>query len=109
MTVSGEVADDTNGAIEAVFSAATKGANAYNAKLVDIAKANTNAMFDLATALISVTSLSQVAELVTAHSRTRIETLTAQSRELAELGQKVATETTEPLKATTAKVFKKVA
>jgi len=104
-----EVADDTNGAIEAVFSAATKGANAYNAKLVDIAKANTNAMFDLATALISVTNLSQVAELVTAHSKTQIETLTAQSRELAELGQKVATETTEPLKATTAKVFKKVA
>jgi phasin len=104
-----EVADDTNGAIEAVFSAATKGANAYNAKLVDIAKANTNAMFDLAAALIGATTFNQAAELMTAASRTQIETLTAQSRELAELGQKVATETVEPIKATTAKAFKKVA
>ena len=102
-------ADDTNGAIEAVFSAATKGANAYNAKLVDIAKANTNAMFDLAAALIGATTFSQAAELMTAASRTQIETLTAQGRELAELGQKVATETVEPIKATTAKAFKKVA
>ncbi len=104
-----ETADDTNGAIEAVFSAATKGANAYNAKLVDIAKTNTNAMFDLAAALIGATTFSQAAELMTAASKTQIETLTAQGRELAELGQKVATETVEPIKATTAKAFKKVA
>lgn len=104
-----EVADDTNGAIEAVFSAATKGVNAYNAKLVDIAKANTNAMFDLASALIGATTFSQAAELMTAASRTQLETLTAQSRELAELGQKVATDTVEPIKASTAKAFKKVA
>lgn len=104
-----EAADETNGAIEAVYSAAAKGANAYNAKLLDIAKTNTNAWFDLATALIGVTSLAQATELVSAHSKTQFETLTAQSKELAELGQKVAAETVEPIKASTSKVFKQVA
>lgn len=102
-------ADDANGAIEAAYTAATKGANAYNAKLVDIAKTNTNAWFDLAAALIGVTSLSQATELLSAHSKTQFETLTAQSKELAELGQKVAADAVEPIKASTSKVFKQVA
>jgi phasin len=104
-----EAADETNGAIEAVYSAAAKGANAYNTKLLDIAKTNTNAWFDFATALIGVTSLSQATELVSAHSKSQFETLTAQTKELAELGQKVAADTVEPIKASTSKVFKQVA
>ena len=104
-----EAADETNGAIEAVYSAATKGANAYNAKLLDIAKTNTNAWFDLATALIGVTSLSQATELLSAHSKSQFEALAAQSKELAELGQKVATDAVEPIKASSSKVFKQVA
>ena len=38
-----------------------------------------------------------------------VETLTAQAKELAELGQKVATETVEPIKTASSKVFTKVA
>lgn len=104
-----EAADETNGAIEAVYSAAAKGANAYNTKLLDIAKTNTNAWFDFATALIGVTSLSQATELVSAHSKSQFEALTAQTKELAELSQKVAADTVEPIKASTSKVFKQVA
>ena len=37
------------------------------------------------------------------------ETLTAQAKELAELGQKVATETVEPIKASASKFYKPAA
>lgn len=104
-----EAADGANGAIEAVYSAATKGANEYNAKLIDIAKTNTNAFFDLAAALVGVTSLSQATELLSAHSKAQFETLAAQGKELAELGQKVAADTVEPIKASTSKAFRQVA
>ena len=102
-------ADETNGAIEAVYSAATKGANAYNTKLLEIAKTNTNAWFDFASALIGVTSVAQATELLSTHSKTQFETFTAQSKELAELGQKVATETVEPIKASASKLYKPAA
>ena len=39
----------------------------------------------------------------------QFETLTAQAKELAELGQKVATETVEPIKASASKLFKPAA
>ena len=42
-------------------------------------------------------------ELWTSHASKQFETLTAQAKELAELGQKVATETVEPIKASASK------
>jgi hypothetical protein len=50
-----------------------------------------------------------VVELSTAHSRKQFETVTAQSKELVAIAQKVATETAEPVKESFGKVFKKVA
>jgi hypothetical protein len=47
-------------------------------------------------------------ELSTAHMRKQFETLTAQSKELAAMAQKVATETAEPVKESVTKAFKKV-
>ena len=46
---------------------------------------------------------------VTTLSYCQFETLTAQSKELATLAQKVATETVEPVKESVSKAFKKVA
>jgi hypothetical protein len=54
-------------------------------------------------------SLSDFVELSSAHARKQFETLASQSKELATLVQKVATETTEPVKESVNKVFKKVA
>ena len=42
-------------------------------------------------------------ELWTSHAKKQFETFSAQAKELAELGQKVATETVEPIKASAAK------
>ena len=48
-------------------------------------------------------------ELSTAHSRKQFETLTAQTKELASIAQKVATEAVEPVKEGFGKAFNKVA
>ena len=58
---------------------------------------------------MTVKSLSEVVELSTAHMRRQFEALTAQTKELTALAQKVATETTEPLKDSVTSAFKKVA
>ena len=43
------------------------------------------------------------------HAKKQYETLTAQAKELAELSQKVATETVEPIKASASKFYKPAA
>jgi hypothetical protein len=48
-------------------------------------------------------------ELWKSHTRKQFETLTGQAKELAELGQKVASETAEPIKANASKLFKPAA
>lgn len=104
-----DVAQSSNETIEAVYASATKGAADYQGKLIDIARTNANSAFDVAEKLIGVKTPSEVLAIWTGFARGQYETFTSQARELAELGQKVATETVEPLKATASKVFNKVA
>ena len=58
----------------------SKGASDYGLKVIEAARANTNAAFDFATQLMTVKSLSEVVELSTAHTRKQFETLTAQTQ-----------------------------
>jgi phasin len=104
-----DVAESSNGTIEAVFTSAGKGASEYSAKLMDIMKTNTAANLDFAQELVGVKSLPAAMELLTAHVRKQFESFTAQSKELVELTQKVATETVEPIKAGASKIFKPAA
>ncbi|HEY0569090.1 MAG TPA: phasin [Xanthobacteraceae bacterium] len=104
-----DVAETHNGTIEAVFTTASKGASEYTAKLMEMMKAGTTANLDFAQALIGVKSPSEAMELFSSHAKKQYETFTAHSKELAELTQKVATETVEPIKANAAKLFKPAA
>jgi phasin len=104
-----EAAESANGTMEAVFTSATKGATEYGAKLIEIARTNTNSAFDLTTELLTMKSLPQAFELFTSYARKQVEVLTAQSKDLAELSKKVTTEAVEPIKASASKVFKNVA
>ena len=54
-------------------------------------------------------SPSEVIELSSAHARKQFESLTAQSKELGALAQKVANETAEPIKSGMNKALSKVA
>ena len=104
-----DAAETHNGTIEAVFTSATKGASAYNAKLIEFFKANTSSSLDFAQELFGVKSPSEALELWTTHTRKQLETMSAQAKELAELSQKVAAETVEPIKANASKLFKPAA
>ena len=100
-----DAAETHNGTIEAVFTSASKGANAYSAKLLEFFKANTQASLDFAQSLFGVKTPSEAMELWSSHAKKQYETFTAQAKELAELSQKVATETVEPIKASASKYY----
>jgi phasin len=104
-----DAAETHNGTIEAVFTSFSKGASAYSAKLMELMKANTTANLDFAQELLGIKSPSEAIELWTSHARKQYEALTAQAKELAELSQKIATETAEPIKANASKLFKPAA
>jgi len=104
-----DAAESHNGTIEAVFATVSKGASEYSAKLMEIMKATTTANLDFAQELIGVKSPTQAVELWTAHAKKQFEAFTAHTKELAELTQKVATETAEPIKANASKLFKPAA
>ncbi len=104
-----DVAETHNGTIEAVFASANKGASAYSAKLMEMMKSNSTATLDFAQQLIGVKSPSEAMELWTAHAKKQYEAFTAYSKELAELSQKVAAETVEPIKTSASKLFKPAA
>jgi phasin len=94
--------------LETTYSTAAKGAADYGLALIDAARTNMNAAFDFASEIVTAKSVSEVVELSTSHARKQFETATAQVKELTSLAQKVATETTEPLKAGMTSAFKKV-
>ena len=101
-------AEQATDVLEDTYATASKGASDYNLKLIEAARANTNAAFDFYSQLCTVKSYSEWVELTTAHSRKHFETLTAQTKELAALAQKVMVETGEPVKESVSKAFKKV-
>ena len=104
-----DAAESHNGAIEAFFVNASKGASEYSAKMMEFVKANTTSNLDFAQELFGIKSPTEAFELWTGFTRKQIETYTAQTKELGELTQRVATEAVEPIKASAAKIFKTAA
>jgi phasin len=104
-----DAAETHNSTVEAVLGSATKGATDYSTKMLDIMKTNTGATFDFAQEMVGVKSPSAAMELFTSFARKQIETFTGQTKELAELTQKIVTETAEPIKSGAAKLFKPAA
>ena len=100
------VTDEATDVIEDTFATASKGASELGLKMIEAARQNTNAAFDFATQLMTVKSLSEAVEVSTAQARKQYEALSAQSKELAAIAQKVAADTAEPVKESLSKVFK---
>jgi phasin len=99
-------AEDTSNVLEGTYLTASRGATDFALKALEIARANTNASFDFASDLLGVKSLSEAVELTSAHTRKQFDAMMAQSKELSALAQKVATETSEPIKSGMNKAFK---
>jgi phasin len=102
-------AEEATDVLETTYSTATKGAADYGLKVIETTRVNTNAAFDFYGELITAKSLSEVIELSSAHARKQFEALSAQTKELGALAQKVAAETAEPIKSGMNKAFSKVA
>jgi phasin len=102
-------AEDATEMLEETYTTASKGCSDYGLKLVETAKANSNAAFDLFGELLTAKSYAEVVELYTAYVRAQFDTVTAQAKELADHAQKVATETVEPIKESFTSAFSKAA
>jgi phasin len=101
-------AEEATDVLETTYSTASKGASDIGLKVIEVARTNTNAAFDFAGEIMAAKTLSEVVELTSAHARKQFEALTAQSKEISALAQKVATDTAEPMKAGVTKAFGKV-
>ena len=95
--------------IENTYASAAKGIKDYNLKALEFAQINSDAAFDYAQQLMSMKSPSEMLELWATHARKQFEVLSEQTKELAMLGQRVTTETAEPLSSEVTKAFSKVA
>ena len=103
------VAEEATDLIEDTYATASKGYTDYGLKVIETARANSDATFDLMTELMGAKSYSEAVELTSGYMRKQFETMTAQAKELSEHAQKVATETAEPIKASFNNVLKKAA
>jgi phasin len=101
--------EEVTGGFKDAYETASKGTRDYGVRLIEAGRTNLNAAFDYATEFLSAKSPSDVIELSTAQLRKQLETLSEQSKELATLAQKVATETAEPIREGINKAFRQAA
>ena len=80
------------------YSAAVKGMQDYNNKLLEFAHANTKAAFDFAQRMSGVKSPSEFVELSTEHAQHQLTILTEQTKQLAALAQQMTVATAKPLR-----------
>ena len=94
---------------EKSFDAAGQGAAAFNRKIIDLARRNVEASFDLATSLAGAKTLADMVELQSAFWRKQFGVLTAQAEEVRALSTKVTADTAEPIKSQMARGAAKAA
>lgn len=92
-----------------VLTSAAKGSADCHLRMIEMARANANAVYDFAGELMAAESLSELMELSTDRARRQIDAATEQFKQISALAQKVATETTEPIKANLSRTFKQAA
>jgi phasin len=83
---------------ERSFDAAGQGAAAFNRKIIDIARRNVDASFDLATSLAGAKTFADMLELQAAFWRKQLGVLTAQAEEVRALSTSVTADAAEPIK-----------
>jgi hypothetical protein len=100
-------AEQSAQAIEQGYSAMIEQMRDYNLKMIDIAQANTAAVFEFARQLSTAKSSSDLVELWTAHAHKQTAMLNEQIKELTALGKKFAGESAAPFTRSVSQAFKK--
>jgi phasin len=90
-------AEESAKGIEQGYSAAVESLRDFNVKLIEMTQANATAAFEFARQISTAKGPSEAIELWSSQARKQFETLTTQSKELAALGQKIATVSAEPM------------
>ena len=91
---SGQAAD----AMQHCYSAAVKGVQEYNNKVIEFTHANTKTAFDFAQRMSGVKSPSEFVQLSTELAQLQLTTLTEQVKQLTALAQQATLATAEPLR-----------
>ena len=94
-------------AVEQSYSATVENMRDYNLKMIDMARANTEGVFEFARQLTTAKSPPEMVELWTSHARKQFEMLSEHLSELTALGQKMASESADPIARSVGQVFKK--
>jgi phasin family protein len=85
-------------AFDEAFSTVNRGSAECRMKMMEMARANANATFDMMREMMAARSLPELMELSTTHARRQFEVANQQMKELSELTRKVATESATPLR-----------
>ena len=94
-------------AIEQSFSVTLENIRAFNAKMIEMARTNVEAVLDISHQMATAKAPSDVVELWTTHARKQFEMLTEQSKELTALAHKMAGESAETITRSVNQVFQK--
>jgi phasin len=94
-------------AVEQSYSATADNMRDYIIKMINMAQANTEAVFEFARQIASAKAPSDFAEVWTAQARKQFEMLSEQTKELTALGQKMAGESAEPIERNVRQAFDK--
>ena len=97
--------EDATRSAEQSYSTALAGMRKLNVKLIEMAHANSEAVFELSHEIASAEAPSDLAEIWAEHARRQFELMTKQSKELTNLGQELAGQTTEPFARTVNEAF----
>jgi phasin len=101
-------AEQATDVLEDTYATASKGCSDYGLKVIETARTNSNAAFDLYGELLTAKSYAEVVEKTTAYMRAQFDTMSAQAKDLYEHAQRVCTETAEPMKEGFTSTFGKV-
>jgi phasin len=102
-------ADEATGVLEATYVALAEGAAEYNRQVLDAARANVNAGFDYAVALLAVKSPTDAVEISAEHAREQFQAMTEQAKALGDLVRKLAAKTAEPIQTGVNRAFENAA
>jgi hypothetical protein len=94
-------------AVEQSYSATADNMRDYIIKMINMAQANTEAVFEFARQIASAKAPSDFAEVWTAQARKQFEMLSEKTKELTALGQKMAGESAEPIERNVRQAFDK--
>lgn len=100
-------AESATDKLEESVAAAHAGTREFNMKVVDLFRAQTSAGFEHMQSLFAVKTVADAVKLQQDFAKAQVEALQVQSKELAEIAKKVATDVVEPVKATMVLSFKR--